>query len=156
MRTISLVLFLWALLVGAGTASAAESPGFYVGLGLRGLARDPTSAALVVKIEFLDTTFFENHRASLSVRPKVLVGGYLEARLPLVLELAVTPRVFPFAGIGAAYNTDDFGHLDHMYTFGSDFTLRQRLTASVTCNLIYQDRVSDRDTEIIVTFNLEF
>jgi hypothetical protein len=137
-------------------AAAAEPPHHFVGLGLRGLARDPTSAVVVARVKLLDVTLVEDHASALSLRPKVLVGDNFEARLPLTFGLFLTDRVYPFVGVGGAYNTDDYGHLDLMYSFGADFELRDRLSMSVYCNLIYQDEVPDRDTELIVTVNLAF
>jgi len=152
MRTTTLALALGVLTV-AGMA-AADPPDHSAGIGLRGAARDPTSLALAAKVKLFDLKLAESLETTLSLRPKLFVGSYLEARLPLTIEFALSSRVFPFIGVGEAFNTDDFGYVDHMFGFGTDVAVSEKLNLSLTCNLIYQRRVPDRDTELILTLNL--
>jgi hypothetical protein len=83
-----------------------------------------------------------------------MVGLDLELRLPLTFELALTPRLSPFVGIGAAFNTDGYSYLDHMISGGTDIRLSEALTLSLTMNKIFQRKVPDRDSELIVTLNI--
>jgi hypothetical protein len=153
MRPLPLVLAC-CLLLSAGVASAG-APAHYAGFGLRGLFRDPTSAVIAGKAKLLDISAIDFGEASLSLRPKLMIGLDLELRLPLTFELALTPRLSPFVGAGAAFNTDGYGYLDHMISGGTDIALSDTLTLSITMNKIFQRRVPDRDSELIVTLNLK-
>ena len=143
------------LLLGMGSA-AAEPPANAAGIGLRGEARDSTSLALGVKLEMVEFRISKKIESSLSLRPTILIGSYLEARVPLSIEFAVSSTVVPFKFTGAAFNTDDFGHVDHMLGFGTDVSLSKKLSLSLTYNTIYQSRIPDHDREHMFLLNFGF
>ena len=85
----------------------------------------------------------------------LLLGHDTEGRLSLTFELPVTRRVFPFVGAGAAYNTDGYGHVDSMIGGGIDIALNDRLILGITLRKIFQRRISDRDSEMVVTLGFK-
>jgi hypothetical protein len=61
-----------------------------------------------------------------------------------------------FGGGGLAYGMDDLEEIDGMVTGGLDFALRPRLIVNLTINYIWQNTISDDDTEFAVTLNYGF
>ena len=151
----SLPALLLILLLGGGSA-LAEPPSSFAGIGLRGGAGDSTSLALGVTLEMAEFRLSKKVESSLSLRPNLLIGSYLEARVPLSLEFGVSSILVPFIFTGAAFNTDEFGHVDHMLGFGTDVWLSKKIGLSLTYNTIYQSRIPDHDTELMILLNFGF
>lgn len=132
---------------------AAQVPDYYLGAGIRGGQSDSTAFVIDSKIKLFgrgDVTF--------STRPALLMGGYdTEWRLPFTVDAGLNARGFAlYGGGGLAYNMDDLGETDPMLTGGMDFAVRPRLIASLMLNYIWQDAISDDDTEFMASFNYGF
>jgi hypothetical protein len=138
-------------LLSSSWVFAEPPPENFGGIGARGGLRDPTSGAVAGKVRLADFG-----KQTLSLRPAVLLGSETELRLPVAIDFAGSARYHPFAGLGAAYNTDGLGDLDPMVSGGVDVSLSSRLILSFTCNYIFQTRISDQDKELIGTINLVF
>jgi hypothetical protein len=145
------VLFAGALF-GTGDAFAERvhegagerAPDYFVAAGVRAWAHDPTSLVLAGKAKLVDVS-----RASVSVRGALLFGPYKEARLPLTVEMAILPRISPFAGGGVAYGTDGLGAFDPMLTGGVNLRIIRHVAIDVTINYIFQLDANDDDKEIM-------
>ena len=61
-----------------------------------------------------------------------------------------------FGGGGLAYGMDDLEEIDGMVTGGLDFALKPRPIVNLTINYIWQNTISDDDTEFAVTLNYGF
>jgi hypothetical protein len=86
------------------------------------------------------------------------MGGYdTEWRLPVTVDASTNAHGFAwFGGGGLAYNMDDLGEVDAMLTGGMDIPLKRHLTASLAINYIWQDAISDDDTEFLASINYGF
>jgi hypothetical protein len=149
----------WALAFVGGALclpplALAEPPvdatAYYLGAGFRGGKGDATAAVIDSKLKL--ATFSE---LTLSTRPALLMGGYdTEWRLPFTVEGHQNEHgISFFGGAGLAYNMDDLGETDGMLTGGIDMALQRRLVLNLTINFIWQDAISDDDTEFLATLN---
>ena len=131
---------------------SATVPDYYIGAGVRGGSSDSTAAVIDSKIKLANLG-----DVTLSTRPAVLRGGYDgEWRLPFTIDYEIAHGFSVFGGGGLAYGMDDLEELDGMATVGLDVALRPRLIVNVTINYIWQNTISDDDTEFAVTLNYGF
>jgi hypothetical protein len=137
----------------ADSAPAADVPAYYVGAGFRGGKGDATAAVIDSKIKLFDLS-----NTTISTRPALLMGGYdTEWRLPVTVDGRTNSHGFAwFGGGGLAYNMDDLGEVDAMLTGGMDIPLKRHLVASLAINYIWQDAISDDDTEFMASINYGF
>jgi hypothetical protein len=147
-----------SLLVHSATAApeAAASepaPGYYLGAGIRGGKGDATAAVIDSKLRL-----FGKSDVTVSTRPALLMGGYdTEWRLPITIEGHQNARgISWFGGGGLAYNMDDLGETDAMVTGGVDYARGRHLLFNLTLNYIWQDAISDDDTEFMASVNYVF
>jgi hypothetical protein len=137
----------------------AESPpptqptAYYVGVGFRGGKGDATAAVLDSKFKLTDLG-----NLTLSTRPALMTGGYdTEWRLPVTVEGHQNANgVSWFGGGGLAYNMDDLDEIDGMLSGGLDYAVNRRLILNLTINYIWQNAISDDDTEFMATLNYGF
>lgn len=134
-------------------AAAAAVPAYYVGAGFRGGKGDATAAVIDSKIKL-----FNLGERTLSTRPALLMGGYdTEWRLPVTIDGQTNAHgVALFGGAGLAYNMDDLDEIDAMLTGGLDYVVNRRLVVNLTINFIWQDAISDDDTEFMASLNYGF
>ncbi len=79
-------------------------------------------------------------------------GGLVEGRLPLTVETPVTPSIYPYAGLGLAYNTGGAQRIDPMVTGGLDIKVAERLYFDSNLNVIFRNSAGT-DTELIFSIN---
>jgi hypothetical protein len=138
---------------GTDAAPAAHPPAYYLGGGFRGGKGDATAAVIDSKIRLVGV-----RDRSVSMRPALLMGGYdTEWRLPITIEGHQNARgISWFGGAGLAYNMDDLGETDAMVTGGVDYARSRHLVLNLTLNYIWQDKISDDDTEFMASVNYAF
>ncbi|MFM7324144.1 MAG: hypothetical protein ACKO4L_04315 [Nodosilinea sp.] len=133
------------------SAQAEPMPDYYLGLGVRPglIGTDSTSFVVDSKAKIATLGDF-----TLSTRPSVMFGGGItEARLPITAEMSVGSSVFPYAGLGFAYNTDDRQRIEAMVTGGVDIQVGKNLYVDVNLNVISEDGIADVDAELVFTLN---
>lgn len=137
----------------ADPAPPSEPPAYYLGAGFRGGKGDATAAVIDSKFKLVSVG-----SRTLSIRPAYLTGGYdTEWRLPVTFEGHQSERgISFFGGGGLAYNMDDLGETDGMVTGGIDYAWKRRLVVNLTLNYIWQDAISDDDTEFLASLNYAF
>lgn len=140
------IVCMLSCVAGDAAAEELESPDHYAALGVRAFAHDPTAVVIAGKARLVGLGALSG-----SVRAALLYGDYFEARLPVTVEgalpLGTWLSVSPFAGVGAAYNTDRVGALDPMVSAGVDVRLPRRVVLSATVNVIWQRTIGDTDKE---------
>lgn len=143
-----LTLMTTAILGTLSPAKAQVMPDYYGGIGVRAFLNDPTSFVVDSKLKVVDIGDF-----SLSVRPAVMFGGdIVEGRLPVTVETPVTPVIYPYAGLGLAYNTGGTEKIDPMVTGGLDIKVAERLYLDSNLNVIFKSGAGT-DTELLFTIN---
>jgi hypothetical protein len=131
---------------------SATVPAYYIGAGVRGGSSDATAAVIDSKIKLLNLG-----DVTLSTRPAVLFGGYDgEWRLPFTIDYEIAHGLSLFGGGGLAYGMDDLEELDGMATVGLDLAVKPRVIVNLTVNYIWQNTISDDDTEFALTLNYGF
>ncbi len=133
------------------SAHAQSIPDYYLGLGVRPglIGDDTTSFVLDSKVKIIPMGDF-----TLSTRPTVMFGGGVtETRLPLTVEVPVGGSVYPYAGLGLAYNTDGRDRIEAMVTGGVDIQVGKNLYVDVNLNIISEDGISDVDADLVLTLN---
>ncbi|MEO0539689.1 MAG: hypothetical protein AAFZ80_02365 [Cyanobacteria bacterium P01_A01_bin.105] len=164
MRSLIPALVFGSILGTAGAASA-QMPEHYVGLGVRALFNDDTTAILDSKVKVFNFGGRGRSRTpvrgdvlgneySASVRPALYLGSETEYRIPVTFETSASERIYPFIGGGFAYNTDGTEEFNPMLTAGADFRLGGQLILNVEGNFIFQ--TGDTDSELTASINYEF
>ncbi|MDJ0707367.1 MAG: hypothetical protein QNJ46_29185 [Leptolyngbyaceae cyanobacterium MO_188.B28] len=128
----------------------AESPNAYLGAGIRAGFNDDVGALIDSKVK----VFPLGDALSISVRPELLLGNDTELRLPISLDAEIDQGVYPFAGVGVAYNADGSSDFDPMATAGLDLGLNSHWVLSTELNVIFKS--GDTDTEFIGSLNYAF
>lgn len=131
-------------------AALADPPAYYVGAGVRGGFNDDFAGVINSKAELLEL----GEELSLSARPAVIIGDDFELRLPLSVEGEIYESVYPYAGLGVAFNQDGSSEVDPMVTAGVDFAVAERIYVGATGNAIFRN--NDTDFELIGTVNYAF
>lgn len=93
-------------------------------------------------------------RTSLSVRPDVIVGDTVQARVAVTAEHQIGNVLSPYLGGGLSYNADDLRSIDPMASAGVDINLNPRIVVRVGGNAIFQDE--GVKSEAMVTGNYAF
>jgi hypothetical protein len=133
------------------SAQAQSMPDYYLGLGVRPglIGVDSTSFVIDSKAKIATLGDF-----TLSTRPTVMFGGGItETRLPITAEVPLGNSVFPYAGLGFAYNTDGRDRIEAMVTGGVDIQVGKNLYVDVNLNVISEDGISDLDADLVFTLN---
>lgn len=128
-----------------------KPPAYYVGVGVRAGFNDEAAAVINSKVKLTDVGDI-----TLSARPALLLGSDTEFRLPFTVEGSVTQRLYPYGGVGLAYNADGLKKVDPMLTAGVDIGVVQHFVVGIAFNLIFQTAISDTDTEFAASFNYSF
>ena len=145
-------ILLQSTIAMAETPTSATVPAYYIGAGVRGGSSDSTAAVIDSKIKLVNLG-----DVTLSTRPAVLIGGYDgEWRLPFTIDYEIADGLSLFGGGGLAYGMDDLEELDGMVTGGLDLAVKPRVIVNLTINYIWQNTISDDDTEFAVTLNYGF
>ncbi|TVQ07389.1 MAG: hypothetical protein EA368_14380 [Leptolyngbya sp. DLM2.Bin27] len=126
-------------------------PDYYVGVGIRAGLNDPTAFVIDSKAKLLE---LGSSRTTLSARPSVLFEDNTELRLPLTVDFAVNPSIYPYAGAGVAYNADGGSRVDPMITAGLDFGVARNLVLDINLSTLFKP--GNADTEFTATINYEF
>lgn len=145
-----LVLLGFGLALAPTGVALADPPAYYVGAGVRSGFNDDFAGVINSKAELLEL----GEELSLSARPAVIIGDDFELRLPLSIEGEIYESVYPYAGVGIAFNQDGSSEVDPMITGGVDFAVAERVYVGATGNAIFRN--NDTDFELIGTVNYAF
>lgn len=113
----------------------AQTADTYVGAGVK---TDDSSLGVISKVKITDlnlkASFLDG--ATLSARPNAFFGGGdVDLSVPVTIDVPLTNKITPFAGVGVNYDTSGDDDIGVYATVGADYRINRKLVANGTVNI---------------------